>query len=209
VISTVDTEARHVHKTVHSRQDGFKGHVAVEPETGLFTTVRLAKAAGEDNHQAVIGLHLLAGEPSSLEVLGDSAYGTGELRAALAGPDLAHTAVIKPPPLRPAVPGGFSIDDFIVDEANGRVTCPGGHTRRITAKRHVVFGAACHGCPLREQCTTAKDGRMLSLHPHDATLRAARQAWADAPSLATITQLRHVERTDVLGGLIREYRHAA
>ena len=62
----MDTEARHVHKTVHSRQDGFKGHVAVEPETGLFTTVQLAKAAGEDNHQAVIGLHLLAGEPSGL-----------------------------------------------------------------------------------------------------------------------------------------------
>jgi hypothetical protein len=56
VISTVDTEARHVHKTVHSRQDGFKGHVAVEPETGLFTAVQLAKAAGEDNHEAVIGL---------------------------------------------------------------------------------------------------------------------------------------------------------
>jgi transposase InsO family protein len=29
------------------------------------------------------------------------------------------------------------------------------------------------------------------------------------PPLATITQLRHVERTDVLGGLIHEYRHPA
>lgn len=58
----MDTDARHVHKTVHSRQDGFKGHVAAEPETGLFTAVVLAKAAGEDNHEAVIGLQLLAGE---------------------------------------------------------------------------------------------------------------------------------------------------
>jgi hypothetical protein len=32
---------------------------------------------------------------------------------------------------------------------------------------------------------------------------------APPPPLATITQLRHVERTDVLGGLIHEYRHAA
>jgi hypothetical protein len=37
VISTVDLQARHVHKTVHHRQDGYKGHVAVEPDTGLFT----------------------------------------------------------------------------------------------------------------------------------------------------------------------------
>jgi putative transposase len=32
---------------------------------------------------------------------------------------------------------------------------------------------------------------------------------ATQPPLATITQLRHVERTNVLGGLIHEYRHAA
>lgn len=178
VISTVDIQARHVHKTVHSRQDGFKGHVAVEPETGLFTAVQLAKAAGEDHHEAVIGLQLLAGEQPGLEVLGDSAYGTGDLRAALADPDLAHTAVIKPPPLRPTVPGGFSLDDFAVDEANGQVTCPGGHTRRITPGRHVVFGATCRGCPLRARCTTSRDGRTLNLHPHDAILRAARRAWA-------------------------------
>ena len=134
-----------MHKTVHSRQDGFKGHVAVEPETGLFTAVRLAKAAGEDNHEAVIGLDLLADEPAGTQVLGDSAYGTGDLRAALA--DAGQAAVIKPPPLRPAVPGGFSIDDFTVDEANGQVTCPGGHTRRITPTRNVVFGAICQRLP--------------------------------------------------------------
>jgi hypothetical protein len=197
VISTVDTEARHVHKTVHARQDGFKGHVAVEPETGLFTAVALAKAAGEDNHEAVIGLDLLAGEDPGLQVLGDSAYGTGDLRAALADPDQAHTAVIKPPPLRPTVPGGFSIDDFTVDEPNGQVTCPGGHTRRITAKRRVTFGAVCHACPLREQCTTAKDGRKIHLHPHNAVLREARQAWAtDADLRDTYRQHRPmVERS--------------
>ena len=81
----MDTEARHAHKTRHSRQDGYKGHVAVEPETGLFTGVELAKAAGDDNHEAVIGLRLLARGTRS-DVLGDSAYGTGEMRAALGAP---------------------------------------------------------------------------------------------------------------------------
>jgi hypothetical protein len=33
VISTVDPDTRHVHKTVHRRQDGFKAHLAVEPDT--------------------------------------------------------------------------------------------------------------------------------------------------------------------------------
>jgi hypothetical protein len=197
VISTVDTEARHVHKTVHSRQDGFKGHVAVEPETGLFTAIALAKAAGEDNHEAVIALDLLAGEEPGLQVLGDSAYGTGDLRAGLTEPDRHHTAIFKPMPLRPAVEGGFTIDAFTVDEANGQVTCPGGHTRRITPTRSVTFGAICRGCPLREQCTTSKDGRTLRLHPHDAVLREARRAWAtDTDLRATYRQHRPmVERS--------------
>ena len=34
VISTVDPESRHVHKSRHRRQDGYKAHVAIEPGTG-------------------------------------------------------------------------------------------------------------------------------------------------------------------------------
>jgi hypothetical protein len=47
-------------------------------------------------------------------VLADSAYGTGDALAALHA--VGHTPVIKPWPLRSAVPGGFTIDDFPVDE---------------------------------------------------------------------------------------------
>ena len=37
VISTVDPETRHMHKSRSSYRDGFKAHIAVEPETGLIT----------------------------------------------------------------------------------------------------------------------------------------------------------------------------
>jgi hypothetical protein len=33
VISTVDPEARHMHKSVSEYRDGYKAHIAVEPET--------------------------------------------------------------------------------------------------------------------------------------------------------------------------------
>ena len=46
VISVVDPAARHAHKTVHRRQDGFKAHLGVEPETGIVTGCELTKAAG-------------------------------------------------------------------------------------------------------------------------------------------------------------------
>ena len=41
MISTVDPDARHIHKNRTHHQDGFKAHLAVEPETGLFTAVAL------------------------------------------------------------------------------------------------------------------------------------------------------------------------
>ena len=36
------------------------------------------------------------------------------------------------------------------------------------------FGTACTSCPLRHRCTTAKDGRSMTIHPHENLLRAAR-----------------------------------
>jgi hypothetical protein len=82
--------------------------------------------------------------------------------------------VIKPPPLRSAVPGGYTVDDFTVDERAGTATCPAGVTRPINRFRDVVFGAACRDCPLRARCTTAAKGKTLRLHKHDALMRAAR-----------------------------------
>jgi hypothetical protein len=93
VISTVDTDTRHVHKTVHHRQDGFKADVAIEPDTGIITDCALRQASGSRNHEAVVGLELLAEEDAGLQVLGDSAYGTAEARIALA--DAGHDAVIN------------------------------------------------------------------------------------------------------------------
>ncbi len=73
VISAVDPEARHIHKNRTRHQEGFKGHVSVEPEAGLFTAVALTGGSGAGNHEAVVAAGLLAGEPGELTVLGDTA----------------------------------------------------------------------------------------------------------------------------------------
>jgi hypothetical protein len=180
VISVVDPDARHAHKTVSRRQDGFTAHVVVEPDTGLITNTRLTAAARPENSDAAVGIQLLAEDDSiagPVRVLADSAYGTGDALAALQR--AGHTAVIKPWPLPTAVPGGFTLDDFTVDAAAGTVTCPNGVIRPISRTRAVTFGAACRGCPLRARCTSAADGRTLRLHPHEALQRAHRACAAD------------------------------
>ena len=181
VISTVDADARHTRKSPEARRDGYRAHVSAEPETGLISDEELTKATGDENSDAAVAGQMIAREPEAAEVYGDSAYGTGDLRAALA--EGGHTAVIKPRPVKPAVEGGFTLDDFTVDETAGTVTCPAGVTRPISARRNVTFGAACRGCPLRARCTTNKHGRALILHQHDALLRAARAQWAASPAL--------------------------
>ena len=94
VISTVDPEARHAHKTRSRRQDGYKAHIVVEPDTGIITDTALTPAAGPDNSDAAVGIDLLLADTEhrpvtgavgavGWEVLGDSAYGTGDALAAL------------------------------------------------------------------------------------------------------------------------------
>jgi hypothetical protein len=208
VISTVDPGARHTRKSPEARRDGYRAHVAADVETGIITDEKLTQASGEENSDAAVAADFVAAEPAAaghdsdhdhaggrLAWYGDSAYGTGDLRQAIAA--AGHQAVIKPWPLLPAVAGGFTTDDFTVDTANRTVTCPAGITRRVTASNAVIFGVACRACPLRQRCTTAQDGRTLHLHEHDSLLRAARADWAAGPELRQdyMTHRPHVERT--------------
>lgn len=170
IVSTVDPEARHTHKTAHAYRDGFKAHVAVEPDSGLVTDTDVT-AGNVADADAAPGL--VDDEPAGTEVLGDSAYGTGELREHLDERDL--DATIKPPPMRAAVPDGFTLDDFDVDMDEHTVTCPAGVTVPLTPNRRASFGAYCKSCPLRDRCTTAAKGRVIVLHEHHERLAAARR----------------------------------
>jgi len=214
VVSTVDPDARHTRKSPEARRDGYRAHIAADPQTGIITDEKLTRAAGEENSDPAVAEEFLAaetgpassgaeGEPVSgtggqdgfgparragsggdggddqdepLAWYGDSAYGTGDLRGAVA--DAGHRAVIKPKPLQAPVKGGLTVDDFTVDEQAGTVTCPAGHTVALSRTRVATFGVLCRDCPLRSRCTTCQTGRKLVLHPRDGLLRAARRDWA-------------------------------
>ena len=194
VISTVDPESRHMHKSRSVYRDGFKAHIAVEPETGLITATALTPANAGDGPT---GIELLAGEDPGLQVLADSAYGSGEVRAALTA--AKHDAAIKAIPLRRNPKLGadqLNRDDFVIDLTTRTASCPAGHTVPIAAKGGATFGTRCRGCPLRSRCTSAEDGRHLTIHPHDAELVAARAAWTNGDFAADYKQWRPmVERS--------------
>jgi hypothetical protein len=228
VISTVDPDARHTRKSPEARRDGYRAHLAADPETGIITDEKLTRASGTENSDPAVAEEFLAAEAGQGEAgpavaeqppaagedddsgagqhgdngtegeplawYGDSAYGTGDLRGAIG--DAGHAAVIKPKPLQAPVAGGFTVDDFTVDEQAGTVTCPAGNTVTLSRTRIATFGVACRDCPLRERCTTCKTGRKLVLHPRDDLLRAARADWAADPGLRQdyMAQRPNVER---------------
>jgi len=260
VISTVDPQARHTRKSRSQRRDGYRGHLAAEPDTGLITDCEMTMATGQANTDAAVAVKMAdrdrfsesvaegstgagathtdtddtdtaaqadvaehvstagataaapettrentttsvsstaaditdladtahptrddtaeqAGTGQSttrggLQIYGDSAYGTGDARAAYRA--AGHDVVIKPKPVPQAVAGGFTLDDFTLDESEGTVTCPAGNTRPMSPSRTVSFGRLCADCPLRQRCTTSKTGRSMSIHEHEDLLRAAR-----------------------------------
>ena len=172
IISTVDVETRHGHKSTAQRTDGFKAHLATEPDTGIITAVKVTPANVPDGP---VGVELMENEPDGLEVLADSAYGSGTTRSDLAE---HHRLVIKPLPSRPVIAGGFVRDDFVVDHDSRTVTCPAGHVSRLTKGGIAKFAPHCATCPLHSRCTKART-RSFSVTEHDKELVQARAAWRD------------------------------
>ena len=180
VISTVDPDARHGHKTSARGFDGYKGHIALDPDSEIVTAVAVTPGNAGD---AAAATGLLAAELSTDEppvvVYGDAAYGSGELLATLEAAGATLRIKVQPP----VAPGGrFTKDEFAIDLAAARVTCPAGRVTPLRPSgegRLATFGVACAACPLAERCTTSKRGRSISVGAHEAQLTRARLARHD------------------------------
>ena len=208
LISTVDVEARHGHKSRARTFDGYKSHLGVDPDDELITAVAVTPANTPDREviDELLGHHgsgapvanaiPVAGEPAAatgtdggsdsapdseskcFEVYGDSAYADGVTPDEQTAP--GHDMRTKVPPARNA--NGYSKDRFTIDLAAGTVTCPAQHTVAIRAGlRHRVarFGVLCGSCPLRAQCTKSRRGRVISIHPQEAAVQHAKARQQD------------------------------
>ena len=195
VISTVDPQARHGHKTAARGFDGYKAHIAIDPDSEIITAAETSTATTSDAELTPALLGDLAdrqpdqpaqpgGQLTQAVAYGDSGYGSGANLARLAS--LGIQARVKV--AMPTAPGGrYGKTAFRIDLAQATVTCPAKVTAPIIATRHggrARFGRACSVCPLRDACTTSPTGRTVSIHPHEAELLAARSRQRTAHWLA-------------------------
>jgi len=186
VISTVDPDTRHGHKTQARGFDGYKGHVALDPDAEIVTAVAVTPGNAGD---ASVALALLTEDlaetvPAAPPVVyGDAAYGTGPLLATLDAAGAVSRLKVQP---ASGIAGLFTKDDFAIDLADRTVTCPAGRTVPFRGIRttYADFGRACATCPLASRCTTSPDGRKVEISPHETLLRAGRAAGRDPAWLA-------------------------
>ena len=185
VISTVDVEARHGHKSKNRHFDGYKAHISIDPDSELIAEIVATPA---NTHDAKAVPELLENESAEERpiVLGDCAYADGGTREALGAAGFPLMA--KCPPMRNAT-GGFTKDRFVIDLEARTVTCPAGQvapiTRRGSPSGVARFAAHCATCPLRTACTKSKAGRSVTINEHEAILKAARAEQADPEWVAT------------------------
>ncbi len=234
VISTVDPDARHGHKTSARGFDGYKGHVAVDPDSELIvsTTVTAGNVGDRQAVDALLAEDLASaeepggeGEPSAgseqspagsdespatpdderLSVYGDSAYGAGSVLDTLEQADAEIMCKVQPPN---APAGRYAKDAFQIDLDAGTVTCPAGQTaglRQVKDGHIAHFAAACAGCPLAERCTSSPSGRSIHVGVYEQQLARARARQTDPAWNADYTATRpKVERK--IGHLMRR-RH--
>ena len=158
VISTVDPQARHGHKTAARGFDGYKAHVGIDPDSEIIAATQvtagnvgdvavahdlvadllaqpeapattLGQATPGDAAPADAALGDAApGDAGPGAVYGDNAYGTGEFQDRLAGAGLESKCKTQRPT---AADGRFTKDAFQVDLDADAVSCPDGKTTQI------------------------------------------------------------------------------
>ncbi len=183
VISAVDPEMRHGRKSASRRFDGYKLHVTAEPTSELVTAVDVTPANVFDGDVAAdLVRQARTNGTVPTQVVGDMAYGTGDVRAEVAKTGVRIIAKVPPTPRT----GRFIKDEFVIDPEIPSATCPQGvvatevrptgRDRRGQPIKMLVFPeAACAVCPVRSQCVGGSGPRTIRLHPQEALLQQARR----------------------------------
>ena len=175
IISTVDPEARHGHKSLSRHFDGYKGHISVDPDSEIIDNVTVTPANVADQDAADELLRPVEGLDAKPVVMGDSAYAGGEFREHLDEQGFEVTAKVPPASNR----GGlFTKDEFGIDLDKRTVRCPADHVvpivRRSEGTGMASFGEHCVSCPLRDQCTSSKLGRKIRINRYEARIQKAK-----------------------------------
>jgi hypothetical protein len=176
--SVTDPEQRHGRKSSSKRFNGHKGAIATDRDSQIILDADVLPGAAPDAQGALEQVERVEENTGQAvaESQGDCAYGGATTRQAFAA---AGRELVAKVPQEASNGGRFPKRAFVLNMVKETVTCPAGHTTREFTRegdggKVFRFGAVCSGCPLRTQCTEAKEGRTVRMHPMEEELQTAR-----------------------------------
>jgi hypothetical protein len=171
-IAIEDAQMRHGRKSRRVRVDGYKRHVLRDLDTGLVRAVGITPAnVAEASVTEAIEADLAWQQISLSELHIDRAYLSSTL-VRERSEDLE--VYCKAWPVRNG--SRFPKTAFELDWERQLLRCPNQQDMPFVPGGVVQFPAdLCQVCPLRERCTTSRNGRSVSIHPDEALLCELRQ----------------------------------
>ena len=188
-----DPAMRHGRKTKTRPFTGFKRHVLTWIDADLVLDA-VVRPANEPEHTTLATVTpALAGHGPLQELFIDRGYLASPVVPALA----AAGVRIRAKAWTSANRGRYPKQAFQIDVAHAHVTCPAHQRVSIPVGAAAVHfpAATCQACAQRAACTTARRGRSVTLHPHEALLQGLRTVQQHADGRAILRTRVQVEHT--------------
>jgi transposase len=198
-ISLTDSDARAMTSKSHSAYVvGYNVQCAVDTQNHIIVAHEVSNVGIDNGHLSSMASKARdALEVEKIEVLADRGYFKSEEIAAC---EEARIEAYVPKPLtsNARAKGRFGKDDFVYDPEHDRYLCPAGQHLNYRMSREedgrdmrYYWTNVCEACPLKSDCTTAKERRVRRWEREDVLERV--QARLDRRSDAMIVRRSTVE----------------
>ena len=178
--SAVDSDARHGAKSKTKKFTGYKIHT-IENSNEIITAVD-ATAGNVPDEDATDDL--LKKQKEGIGIMPDKVgcdkkYGDGKTRKNIR--EEHGVEIVAPTKNKTNRTGLFSNDQFSYDKEKDSVTCPGGkttyqyYTNKKNGDKNFRFCGLCKDCPLKDKCTTNKNGRTVNINAHHEEYKRAEE----------------------------------
>ena len=183
-VSTTDPDAAVVRKGSQPSRPRYHHHRVIDNAAGVITAVETTPGSIAENKRLLplVEQHEAHTEQKVQTAIADHKYGTIENFVACQQRDIrTHLGDTRTKQRHARSQGIFPDSVFLYDAASNTYRCPAGqilrpggfHSTKRTRKYHLAKGV-CAACPLRSQCTRARNGRTLHRHEHQELLNRAR-----------------------------------
>ena len=220
IISVTDPQMRHGRKSKSQRFDGFKALTVTDESSELILDIADIPASGSEGAQMLpaVGRVEAKAQVTVERVIGDGAFGSGELRAAC-DHYKEDRAIDLVAPMAQAQDAEVAKSAFDIDLKAATATCPQGHTvvgqpgPKEDGQPTFLFTfprATCEACVLFERCVRSKkSGRTVRTRGYEPYLQTARarQEMAEFKALYRLRPAIERKQAELVGHGLRDTRY--